>query len=58
MKDRVWTIDGARGTGSVSPYSMTLQEWLREARQIRAQLPKTGDAVEILRQLRERRAGR
>jgi hypothetical protein len=43
---------------SVSPPSMTLQEWLQEARQVRTQLPKTGDSVEILRQLRERRASR
>jgi hypothetical protein len=26
---------------------MTLQQWLREARQVRAQLPKTSDSVEI-----------
>ena len=38
--------------------TLTLKEWLREARQVRAQLPKTSDSVEILQQLRERRAGR
>jgi hypothetical protein len=32
---------------------MTLKEWLQEARQVRAQLPKTGDSVEILRRLGE-----
>lgn len=31
----------------------TLKEWLLGARQVRALLPKTGDSVEILRQLRE-----
>ncbi|MBI3795802.1 MAG: hypothetical protein HY268_02395 [Deltaproteobacteria bacterium] len=35
---------------------LTLPEWLREARQIRARLPQTSDSVEILRQLREGRA--
>jgi hypothetical protein len=38
--------------------AMTLKEWLQEARQIRAHLPKTGDSVEILRHLREQRADR
>jgi hypothetical protein len=33
--------------------AMTLKEWLQETRQIRSQLPKTSDSVEILRQLRE-----
>jgi hypothetical protein len=39
-------------------YPTTLKEWLQGARQLRAQLPKTSDSVEILRQLRERRASR
>jgi hypothetical protein len=39
-------------------HSMTLKESLQEARQLRAQLPKTSDSVEILRQLREGRASR
>jgi hypothetical protein len=43
---------------SVTQQVMTLKEWLREARQVRAQLPKTSDSVDILRQLRERRASR
>jgi len=40
------------------PQQMTLQEWLQEARQVRAQIPKTSDSVEILRKLREERASR
>ena len=43
---------------SVTQKVMTLKEWLWEARQVRAQLPKTSDSVDILRQLRERRASR
>ncbi len=38
--------------------AMTLKEWLQEARQVRAQLPKTGDSAQILRHLREERANR
>jgi hypothetical protein len=38
--------------------TMTLKEWLQEARQVRAQLPRTGDSVQILRRLREERANR
>lgn len=34
----------------------SLREWLQEARQLRARLPMTRDSVEILQQLRERRA--
>lgn len=37
---------------------VTLKEWLKEARQFRAQLPKTSDSVEIIRQMREKRASR
>ena len=37
-------------------HHMPLKEWLQDARQLRGQLPKTSDSVEILRQLRERRA--
>lgn len=43
---------------TVPPHPVTLQEWLQEARQVRAQLPKTSDSVEILRRLREERASR
>jgi hypothetical protein len=38
--------------------TMTLKEWLQEARQVRVQLSKTGDSVEILQRLREERANR
>ena len=37
---------------------ISLKEWLNEARQFRRQLPKTSDSVEILREMRERRASR
>jgi hypothetical protein len=37
---------------------MTLKVWLKEARQLRAQLPKTSDSVDILRQMRDTRASR
>lgn len=43
---------------TVPQHLMTLQEWLQEAHQLRAQLPKTSDSVEILRKLREERASR
>ena len=43
---------------TVPQYAMTLREWLQDARQVRAQLPKTSDSVELLRQLREERAQR
>jgi hypothetical protein len=38
--------------------TMTLKEWLQEARQVRAQLPTTSNSTEILRRLREERANR
>jgi hypothetical protein len=41
---------------NLQQHPMTLKEWLQEARQLRAQLPNTNDSVEILRQLRQRRA--
>ncbi len=34
-----------------------LLEWLQEARQLRTQFPMTSDSVEILRHLRQGRAG-
>jgi hypothetical protein len=40
---------------NLQQHPMTLEEWLREARQFRAQLPNTSDSVEILRQLCEGR---
>jgi hypothetical protein len=36
--------------------AITMKEWLREARQFRARLPKISNSVEILRRLREERA--
>jgi hypothetical protein len=45
-------------TVSVPQGSLTLKEWLRQARQVRRQLPNTSDSVELLRQLREQRASR
>ncbi len=45
-------------TAWVSPPVLTLHEWLLTARGLRAQLPLTSDSVDILRQLRERRASR
>ena len=39
-------------------HPMTLKEWMQEARQLRAQLPKTSASVEILRELREERTSR
>ena len=32
--------------------NVTLKEWLQDARRLRAQLPKTSDSVDILRQMR------
>jgi hypothetical protein len=37
---------------------MTLRMWLQEARQLRAQLPKISDSVDILREMRATRADR
>jgi len=53
---RVNVIPEQPGRISVRQIPMTLKEWLHEARQVRAQLPKTSDSVEILRQLREGQA--
>jgi len=39
------------------PTIVTLKEWLQDARRLRAQLPKTSDSVDILRQMREVRSG-
>jgi len=36
--------------------TVTLREWLNEARNMRAELPLTSDSVDILRELREVRA--
>ena len=37
---------------------ITLKEWLKEARQLRRRLPNSSDSVEILREMREKRASR
>jgi hypothetical protein len=37
---------------------LPLQEWLQQAREVRAQLPETSDSVEIVSQLREGCANR
>jgi hypothetical protein len=42
----------------IRAFTMTLKEWLQDARQVRARLSMTGDAEEILRRLREERANR
>jgi len=55
---RVNVIPEETATVNIPEPSLTLKAWLQEARQIRSQLPKTGDSVEILRQLREERANR
>jgi len=43
---------------TVPQSAMTLKEWLQDARQVRAHLPRTSDSVELLQQLREERAHR
>jgi hypothetical protein len=55
---RVSVIPEETATVNIPEPSLTLKAWLQEARQIRSQLPKTSDSVEILRQLREERANR
>jgi hypothetical protein len=51
ITEELLAIDGRTST-------MPLKEWLQKARQVRAQLPRTGDSVEILRRLREEHANR
>ena len=55
---RVRVIPEEETALGVPRHQLNLQEWLGEARRVRAQLPKTSDSVEILHQLRERRASR
>ena len=55
---RVNVIPEEIATINIPEPSLTLKAWLQEARQIRSQLPKTSDSVEILRQLRGERANR
>lgn len=56
MRVRVIPEEWVTTRGPEQPLS--LREWLQEARQIQAQLPKTSDSVAILRQLRQERANR
>lgn len=55
---RVNVIPEETATVNIPGPSLTLKDWLEEARQIRSHLPMTSDSVEILRQLREERANR
>ncbi len=55
---RVSVIPEEQLRSVVVEHAMTLKAWLQEARQVRAQLPKTSDSVDMLRQLREERASR
>ena len=55
---RVRVIPESPMTTGAPQYASALHTWLWEARQLRAELPKTGNSVEILRQLRERRVDR
>jgi hypothetical protein len=55
---RVSVIPEETATVNIPEPSLTLKAWLQEARQIRSQLPKTSDSVEILRQLRGEHANR
>ena len=55
---RVRVIPEEETALGVPRHQLNLQEWLGEARRVRAQLAKTSDSVEILHQLRERRASR
>ena len=50
--------EGTRVSIIPEQQAMTLHAWLSEARLLRAQLPTTSDSVEMLRQLRQRRASR
>ena len=50
--------EGTRVSIIPEQQAMTLSEWLSEARLLRTQLSTTSDSVEMLRQLRQRRASR
>ena len=50
--------EGTRVSITPGQQAMTLSEWLSEARLLRTQLSTTSDSVEMLRQLRQRRASR
>jgi hypothetical protein len=55
---RVSIISEPSIADTVTPPAVTLQEWLQDARRLRARLPKTSDSVELLRQLRAERVHR
>jgi hypothetical protein len=55
---RVSVIPEESATVNIPAPPLSLKAWLQEARQIRSQLPKTSDSVEILRQLRDQRTNR
>jgi hypothetical protein len=55
---RVSVIPEEPSTSGSLQHPLTMQAWLHQARQVRAQLPKTSDSVDIPRQLREERASR
>ena len=55
---RVSVIPEEEFRNVVVEHPQNLKAWLQEARQVRAQLPETGDSVDMLRQLREGRASR
>jgi hypothetical protein len=56
---RVFPESSAEEGGDGRPEAgLSLGEWLRQARDVRAQLPETSDSVEVLRSLRESRFAR
>jgi hypothetical protein len=55
---RVSVIAEEPDPGNILEFPMSLQAWLADARKVRAELPETGDSVDILRHLREGRASR
>ena len=55
---RVRVIPEEAVTTDVSPATMSLAEWLERAREGRARRPRTSDSTDLLREIREERAGR
>jgi hypothetical protein len=61
LEDEARLPEGTRVTvipEGPSGEARSLSNWLREARQLRAQLPLTSDSVEILQQIRQERVHR
>ena len=61
LEDGALLPEGTRVTvipESPADEAYSLGAWLREARKVRAQLPLTGDSVEILGEIRQERADR